>query len=182
MECIEAMNSFAEYVQSIKSKIGQAGLQTGAEKPVPYGLRIDVADGEATLPVTLYEGKKGFSLVVHDVNGAAVDKLVDLGAEAGADAADVAARSEIIITMLPNSAIVQQVICGPGGVLSTAKAGSLVMDMSTVSPETTDAVAAACRAVVRPEASTGLVLSATCFAASAAAFQGWAAPSHSSCF
>ena len=56
MECFETMNSFAEYVQSIKTKIVQAGLRTGAEKPVPYGLRIDVADGEATLPVTLYEG------------------------------------------------------------------------------------------------------------------------------
>ena len=64
MECFEAMNSFAEYVQSFKTKIVQAGLQTGAEKPVPYGLRIDVEDGGTTVPVTLYEGKKGFSAVV----------------------------------------------------------------------------------------------------------------------
>ena len=75
MECFEAMNSFAEYVQSIKSKIVQAGLQTGAEKPVPYGLRIDVADGEATLPVTLYEGKKGFSLVIAGKAGPLKEKV-----------------------------------------------------------------------------------------------------------
>ncbi|HAV09602.1 MAG TPA: hydroxyacid dehydrogenase [Rhodobacteraceae bacterium] len=90
--------------------------------------------------------KKGFSLVVHDVNGAAVDRLVELGAEAGGSAADVAAQVDILITMLPNSAIVREVICGPGGVLSGIKPGALVMDMSTVSPETTDAVAAECAA------------------------------------
>lgn len=89
--------------------------------------------------------RKGFSLVVHDLNLVAVDALVDLGAEAGKNAADVAAQSEIIITMLPNSEIVKEVICGPNGVLSGSKIGSLVMDMSTVSPETTDAIASACQ-------------------------------------
>ena len=62
----------------------------------------------------------------------------------GKDAADVAARSDIIVTMLPNSAIVSQIVCGPNGVLSGARAGSLVMDMSTVDPTTTDALAARC--------------------------------------
>ena len=90
--------------------------------------------------------RKGFSLVVQDINTAAVDRLVDLGADAGRDAADVAAQCEMVITMLPNSAIVDQVIKGPGGILSTARPGTLVMDMSTVSPETTDAVAATCAA------------------------------------
>lgn len=58
------MNSFAEYVQQFKGKINHAGLQLGAEKPVPYGLRIDVVHDQVVVPVTLYEGKKGFSLVV----------------------------------------------------------------------------------------------------------------------
>lgn len=90
--------------------------------------------------------RKGFSLIVHDVVAAAVDRLVDLGADRGESVADVAAQADIIITMLPNSAVVKEVVAGPEGVLSTARAGSLVMDMSTVSPETTDEVAKACKA------------------------------------
>jgi 4-hydroxybutyrate dehydrogenase/sulfolactaldehyde 3-reductase len=89
--------------------------------------------------------RKGFDLVVHDVNPEAVAALTALGAEAGLSVADVAARSDVIITMLPNSAIVAQVVSGPDGVLSTARKGSLVMDMSTVDPNTTDAVADECR-------------------------------------
>jgi 4-hydroxybutyrate dehydrogenase/sulfolactaldehyde 3-reductase len=89
---------------------------------------------------------KGFELIVHDVNAEAVDTLVNLGADAGASVADVAARADVIITMLPNSAIVAQVISGGGGVLSTARKGALVLDMSTVDPNTTDAVAADCKA------------------------------------
>lgn len=58
------MNSFAEYIQRFKDKVTKAGLVTGAEKPVPYGLRIDVTNGIEMVPVTLYEGKKGFSMVM----------------------------------------------------------------------------------------------------------------------
>ena len=88
--------------------------------------------------------RKGFELVVHDVDAGAVGALTHLGASVGRDAADVAARSDVIVTMLPNSAIVSQIVCGPAGVLSGARAGSLVMDMSTVDPTTTDALAARC--------------------------------------
>ena len=63
------MNSFAAYVQHFKTKITQAGLQLGAEKPVPYGRRIDVVRESETVPVTLYEGKKGFSTVVAGKSG-----------------------------------------------------------------------------------------------------------------
>ena len=63
------MSSFAAYVQHFKTKITQAGLQLGAEKPVPYGRRIDVVRESETVPVTLYEGKKGFSTVVAGKSG-----------------------------------------------------------------------------------------------------------------
>lgn len=88
--------------------------------------------------------RKGFDLVVHDVDPGAMEALTTLGAAAGRDAADVAAHSDVIVTMLPNSAIVAAVVAGPGGILSKARPGSLVMDMSTVDPNTTDAVAARC--------------------------------------
>lgn len=88
--------------------------------------------------------KRGFALVVYDVNTEAVAALQAAGAEVGTSVADVASRSDVIITMLPNSAIVEQVISGGEGVLSAARPGSLVMDMSTIDPTTTDSAAKAC--------------------------------------
>jgi 4-hydroxybutyrate dehydrogenase/sulfolactaldehyde 3-reductase len=85
--------------------------------------------------------RKGFRLVVHDVNRQAVEELASLQARPAANAAQVAAEGDVIVTMLPNSAIVSDVVAGHDGVIEHAKPGSLIMDMSTVSPETTDAVA-----------------------------------------
>lgn len=87
--------------------------------------------------------RKGFQLVVHDINAEAVAALETEGAAVAPDAADVARRSDIVITMLPNSAIVEQVIAGPDGVLAHARRDALVMDMSTVDPLVTDRLAAA---------------------------------------
>lgn len=47
----------------------------------------------------------------------------------------------VVITMLPNSASVTDVIGGPAGVLARARSGAIVLDMSTVAPEVTDAMA-----------------------------------------
>lgn len=90
--------------------------------------------------------RKGFRLVVHDVNRSAVDDLAAHQARPAGSAAEVAAASGIVITMLPNSAVVSEVVAGPDGVLAHLAPGGLVMDMSTVSPETTDALAEASRA------------------------------------
>ena len=64
MEQAEAMNAFAEYVQEFRSKVTAAGLAAGSAKEIPYGCRIDVSSGEGQIPVSLYYGKKGFSLVI----------------------------------------------------------------------------------------------------------------------
>jgi 4-hydroxybutyrate dehydrogenase/sulfolactaldehyde 3-reductase len=85
--------------------------------------------------------RKGFRLVVHDVNRQAVAELESLQARGAASAARVAAESQVIVTMLPNSAIVSEVVAGHDGILEHAETGSLIMDMSTVSPETTDTLA-----------------------------------------
>jgi 4-hydroxybutyrate dehydrogenase/sulfolactaldehyde 3-reductase len=85
--------------------------------------------------------RKGFRLVVHDVNRKAVEELESLQARGAASAAQVAAEGGIIVTMLPNSAIVSEVVAGHDGVIENAKPGSLILDMSTVSPETTDTLA-----------------------------------------
>jgi 4-hydroxybutyrate dehydrogenase/sulfolactaldehyde 3-reductase len=87
--------------------------------------------------------RKGFSLVVHDVVAAPVQALAQLGAKTATSVAEVAAASDIIITMLPTSGIVEEVISGPNGVLANAPPGALVMDMSTIDPLVTDRLAAA---------------------------------------
>jgi 4-hydroxybutyrate dehydrogenase/sulfolactaldehyde 3-reductase len=87
--------------------------------------------------------RKGFSLVVHDVVPEPVRALAQLGARAAAGVAEVAASSDIVITMLPNSSIVEEVITGPNGVLANARAGVVIMDMSTIDPLVTDRLAAA---------------------------------------
>jgi 4-hydroxybutyrate dehydrogenase/sulfolactaldehyde 3-reductase len=76
---------------------------------------------------------KGFQVVANDVNAQALEGF------ATASLSDLAAASEIIITMLPNSQVVQQVV---ETILPSVARGSLIMDMSTVSPETTDLLAA----------------------------------------
>jgi len=90
--------------------------------------------------------RKGFRLIVHDVNHDAVLELEKFQARGAESVAEVAKNAAVIITMLPNSQIVSDVVAGTEGVLQHARPGGLVMDMSTVSPETTDAVAAAAKA------------------------------------
>ncbi len=89
--------------------------------------------------------RKGFSLIVHDVNRQAVSDLEKLQASSAADVAEVAAKADIIVTMLPNSTIVSQVIEGLGGILENARPGSLILDMSTIDPQTTESLAARAR-------------------------------------
>ncbi len=90
--------------------------------------------------------RKGFQLVVHDVNPAPVRDLEKLGARAAKSVASLSAESHVIITMLPNSAIVEEVIAGPDGVLAHLRAGGTIIDMSTIDPLVTDRLAAAAAA------------------------------------
>ncbi len=90
--------------------------------------------------------KAGHKLVVHSLGSEAVAELVKAGAEAGRSAADVAARVDIAITMLPDGPEVEQVVLGPGGILEGARPGTLVIDMSSINPLVAQKVAAACEA------------------------------------
>lgn len=102
--------------------------------------------GRMGLPMATNLCRRGFRLIGHDMNRDAVDELARHQARPGTDAAEVAAASDIVVTMLPNSAVVTEVVAGPAGILKHARPGTLVMDMSTVSPETTDAMATAAAA------------------------------------
>jgi len=88
--------------------------------------------------------KAGHQLVVYDVVSAPVEEVAAAGAAKGSSAADVAARSEFVITMLPDGPDVEKAVLGPGGVLEGAKKGMVLIDMSSISPLVAQKVGAAC--------------------------------------
>ena len=85
--------------------------------------------------------KAGYSLVVYDIVQASVDEVVAAGATAGKSAKDVAAKGDVIITMLPDTPDVDAVVLGAGGVMDGIRAGSIFVDMSTVSPTIAEKIA-----------------------------------------
>ncbi len=92
-------------------------------------------------PMALNLVKKGYRLVVHSRSRPPVDALVAAGATAAASPADVARQADIVITMVPDTADVERVIGGEGGVLSAIRTGAIVIDMSSISPVATKALA-----------------------------------------
>jgi 2-hydroxy-3-oxopropionate reductase len=90
--------------------------------------------------------KAGHTLVVYDVVPGPLAELKEAGAAVGASCSDTASRSEVIVTMLPDGPEVETAVLGPGGVLEGARAGSTVVDMSSISPIVSQKIAAACAA------------------------------------
>ena len=80
--------------------------------------------------------KAGYPLVVHSRSRGPVDDLVAAGAAAASSPADLAARATRIITMVPDSPDVEQVLDGPSGVFSAMQRGTIVIDMSSIAPAT----------------------------------------------
>ncbi len=76
----------------------------------------------------------GFPLTVHSRSPGPVDDLAEAGASRAESGAEVAAASDIVVTMLPDTPDVELVLFGEGGVASGAAAGSLVIDMSSIDP------------------------------------------------
>ncbi|HEY3424039.1 MAG TPA: 2-hydroxy-3-oxopropionate reductase [Negativicutes bacterium] len=78
--------------------------------------------------------KAGYDLIVLDKNQSAVDEIVALGAQAAINPKAVAKQTDIIITMLPNSPHVKEVVLGENGIIEGAKKGAVVVDMSSIAP------------------------------------------------
>jgi 3-hydroxyisobutyrate dehydrogenase len=99
--------------------------------------------GNMGLPMAQNLIKAGHPVCGYDVNAAALDKLAAAGGIA-VRSLDVASMGvDLVITMLPAREQVREVYLGPGGVLASAAAGTLLIDCSTVDVETARAVAAA---------------------------------------
>ena len=73
----------------------------------------------------------GHSLVVFDLRGEAMENLLELGADAGASAADVASRCSVVFTSLPGPVEVDAAVAGGEGILSAASAGDIHVDLSS---------------------------------------------------
>jgi 3-hydroxyisobutyrate dehydrogenase len=86
--------------------------------------------------------KKGFEVVAFDVVPGALDAAVRLGAGRAWSAGEAAANCDLVITMLPSSANVEAAYLGEGGIIESAPAGHLCVDMSTIDPGTSQRVAA----------------------------------------
>lgn len=93
-------------------------------------------------PMAKHLVAKGHTVVVHSRSRGPVDELVAAGATSARSAADVARQSSVVITMLPDTADVELVLTGPEGVLAALQPGSVVIDMSSISPLATRRLAA----------------------------------------
>lgn len=77
----------------------------------------------------------GYALVVYDIVPEAMNRLVEAGARPGTSCRDVAARSDVVISMVPDSPDVEKVALGQDGIIEAARAGLIYVDMSTISPQ-----------------------------------------------
>ncbi|MCA1018806.1 MULTISPECIES: 2-hydroxy-3-oxopropionate reductase [Bacillus] len=93
-------------------------------------------------PMALNLLKAGHTVTVFDIHTEAVLALKEVGANAAASAAEAAYESDIIITMLPKGEHVEAVVAGEQGILAAAKPGTIIIDMSSISPVTSRALAA----------------------------------------
>jgi len=85
--------------------------------------------------------KKGYPLIVYDLIRERMAPLLQEGARPAASSRQVAEESEVVITMVPSSPHVREVILGPSGVIEGVARGSIVIDMSTIDPVTTREIA-----------------------------------------
>jgi 2-hydroxy-3-oxopropionate reductase len=90
--------------------------------------------------------RAGHQLVVYDIVPSLVAEMAASGAAPGESAKDVAGRSQVTITMVPDGLEVEAAILGPGGALEGANSGSIIVDMSSISPIVAQTVGAACTA------------------------------------
>jgi 4-hydroxybutyrate dehydrogenase/sulfolactaldehyde 3-reductase len=98
--------------------------------------------GTMGAPMARNIAKGGHRVKAFDLDVAAVERLADAGIAPAASAADAARHVDVLITMLPNSSHVEKAAFGEGGFAEVLSRDALYIDMSTIAPATTDAIAA----------------------------------------
>ncbi len=100
-------------------------------------------------PMALHLLDAGYPPTIFNRSSGPQNELVAAGAMAGTSPKHLAEQSDVVITMLPDSPDVEQVVLGQDGVLDDLQPGGLVIDMSTVLPSLA-------RRIAEYAASTGL--------------------------
>lgn len=85
--------------------------------------------------------RAGYPLIVQNHRQAVTDEFLKVGARSAEYPREVAALSDVVITMLPDAPQVEEVVAGPEGILAGAHEGLVVIDMSTISPLVASALA-----------------------------------------
>ncbi|QFU88980.1 2-hydroxy-3-oxopropionate reductase [Amycolatopsis sp. YIM 10] len=93
-------------------------------------------------PMSVNLAAAGYQVAGYDVHRPALEKLVAAGGRPCDRIAEAVVDADVVITMLPDSPQVEEVVLGEEGVLDFAKPGTLLIDMSTIRPETSRRVAA----------------------------------------
>ncbi len=99
--------------------------------------------GHMGLPMARNLVKAGYELTVYDIVGEKIEPLVKMGAARGASCQDVADKSKVTITIVPDSPDVEAAVLGEGGVIHGASKGHVLIEMSTIAPGVGRRVAAA---------------------------------------
>ncbi len=98
-------------------------------------------------PMAANLARAGHQVTGHDHKQSAMDRLVSAGGKAAPTIADAVRGAEVVITMLPDSPQVEEVAFGPSGIMETVEAagtsGVLLIDFSTIRPETSRELARA---------------------------------------
>jgi len=76
----------------------------------------------------------GYQVIAYDIVASALDEAVAKGAQRGESCRDVAARSDLVLSMVPDSPDVEKVALGEGGIVEAARDGLIYVDMSTIAP------------------------------------------------
>ena len=118
MQVKNSSEGIKEYISNLKEEIGMVGF---------IGLGI------MGKPMARNLLKAGVELMVNDVNRSVVEELAAEGAKAAARQ-EIGAACDVVFTILPNGAIVQDVLFGGDGVAASLKAGAIVCDCSSVTP------------------------------------------------
>ncbi len=79
----------------------------------------------------------GYKLVVYDLRKEAIEALVQKGAEEASSAKEVAEKCRKVITIVPNSPAVEEVVLGPQGLIERAQAGDILIEMTSAYPPST---------------------------------------------
>jgi 2-hydroxy-3-oxopropionate reductase len=88
--------------------------------------------------------KAGYTVTGFDTDKARLDRLVAAGGKAAASASEAGRASEIVVLSLPTGEVVRQVVIGEGGLATTMRSGTAIVDCSTTEPKVAQDAAGIC--------------------------------------